>query len=250
MSSSVRYSTLRPGLLVSLSTSITGNVTYFKTTLESPHIDAKTGAELAEWTTQRKIDDPIENEAASKVRSKVRSLISAVCAKSVHGLLCPETDRAELDAAIAAARALADDFNATAKLTHVSVNVMVGHVASDDVEAVKAINTEVRQLMELMESGVAGLDVKKVRDAANRARDVSSMLSPEANARVTVAIEAARKAAREIVKTGETVAQEIDTRTIRKIREQRLAFIDTSDAKEVAVPVSKVRKVDLTAASK
>src|SRR5262245_16407485 len=103
MSSTVRYSTLRPGLLVSLSTSITGNVTYFKTILETPHLD-KNGAELAEWKTERKIDDPVENEAASKVRSKVRSLIASVCAKSVHGLLCPEADRAELDGKIEEAR--------------------------------------------------------------------------------------------------------------------------------------------------
>src|SRR5262245_20412267 len=59
---SIQYSALRPGLLVGLRTSITGNVQYFKEVIEATHIDAKTGAQLAEWNTRRKIDDPEEAE--------------------------------------------------------------------------------------------------------------------------------------------------------------------------------------------
>ncbi len=42
---------------------------------------------------------------------------------------------------------LADEFNATARLTRLYVNVIAGRIAPDDVEAVKAINSEVRDLL-------------------------------------------------------------------------------------------------------
>jgi hypothetical protein len=240
----MQASTLRPGLLISLKTSIRGNISYEHHDIEREHL-TEDGRQLAKWETERSISDPAEYEVAVKIRSKVRSVISGVCANSAFGLLCPESSTDDLDNAISAARRLAEEFNATAKLTRVRVYVIAGRVASDDLEAVRAINSEVRDLLAVMADGVRNLDVTAVRSAADRARDIGRMLSPDAQARIQGAIDAARGAARKIVKVGEAAAQEIDQRTIRRITEARTAFLDLEPAADIAAPAVEARALDL-----
>lgn len=242
---SIIKNTLRPGLLVSLKTSVVGNVKYNKQEIEADHLTTD-GARLAKWETERLISDPEEHENATKVRSKALGLVRTVCARSAFGLLCPEADSDTLERAIREARRLADEFNATAKLTRVTVYAIIGRIAPDDVEAVKAINSEVRDLLQEMETGLRNLDVKAVRDAANRARNVGSMLTPTAEARVRSAIEAARSAARKIVQAGEEAVGEIDRTTLRRIEEARTAFLDLDDYDTaIAAPQVDQRAVDL-----
>lgn len=241
--------TLRPGLLVSLKTSIRGNVSYAKRILEANHT-AEDGAEKERWETERRIANPQEYDRAREVRSKASSLIRSVCAHSAFGLLCPESEGEELSAAIASARALAEEFNATAELSQVSVYVITGRVAADDVEAVRAINSEVRDLMGAMAAGVEALDVKAIREAADKARQLGSMLSPMAEARVKIAIDTARQTARRIVQAGETAAREIDMGAVRKITEMRTTFLETEAIAPVQAPEAAAgRGVDLDATS-
>ena len=240
----MRVSTLRPGLLVSLKTSMTGNVSYKVREIESDHLTPE-GARRAAWETERVIEQPGEHEAGVKVRGKARSLITAICSPSTFGLLCREDNRDRLDAAVQEARALVEAYNETASVTAVSVNIIVGRVSPDDLEAVRAINGEVRELLEAMEAGLRRLDVQAVRDAANRARDLSAMLTPEAANKAAAAIEAARSAARRIVKAGEAAAVELDAATFRAIREGRAAFLDLDGANEIAAPTVTGRALDL-----
>jgi hypothetical protein len=230
-------------LLVSLKTSLRGNVQYRKIDLETEHLTAD-GSSEARWETERVIADAAEFERGKKVRGKAGSLIRAVCAQSAFGLLCPERNADELDAAIKAADRLVADFNAEATLTRLSVYALVGHIASDDVKAVKAINSEVADLLSTVEAGLRNLDVKVIREAANRVKGIGQMLSPDAAARVQVAIEAARSSARKIVKAGEQAATEIDLRAIRAVTESRTAFLDLDEARPIAAPAVEGRVLD------
>ena len=134
---------------------------------------------------------------------------------------------------------------ATAQLTRASVYVMVGKIAADDVEAVKAINSEVSDLLGQMQEGLRNLDVKSIRDAANKAKGIGQMLSPDAAVRIQLAIDAARSSARKIVQAGETAAAEIDLRAVRLVTEARTAFLDLDEAKAVAAPRQESRALDL-----
>ncbi len=238
-------STLRPGFLVSLKTSLSGNVSYEKRDIERPHVTAG-GAELAKWETARRIDDIDEFERAVKVRGKAGSLVRSICAASAFGLLCPENQADKLDSAIGEARRVVDDFNAGASLTRLRVYVLVGRIAPDDVEAVRAINSEIRDLLRDMERGVASLDAEAIRAAAKKAKGLGQMLQPEAAARIQMAIDAARSAARQIKKAGESAAIEVDKATMRKIAESRTAFLDLSDDEtEVSAPIQPTRAIDM-----
>lgn len=246
---SINTSTLRPGLLVSLKTSVVGNVSYNKRDLEQNH-STEDGALKAKWETERTISDPVEHEAAQKARGRAQSLIRSVCAVSAFGLLCPESDTDVLDKAIADARKVADEFNAGAKLTRLHLYIIAGRIAPDDVEAVKAINSEVTDLLDAMTRGLQNLDVKAVRDAASRAKNVGSMLSPDAAARIQIAIDTARASAKKIVQAGEQAAAEIDLSAIRRITEQRTAFLDLDQQGDVAAPAAEGRALDMTPATK
>jgi hypothetical protein len=243
----MRTNTLRPGLLVSLKTAIRGNVTYQYRDIEPEHL-TEDGRQLTKWETARIIADPEEHEAATKIRSKVRTVISGACVRSAFGLLCPEKSADDLDSALTEARRLADEFNAAAKLTRINVYVLVGRIAPDDLEALRAINSEASDLLATMVDGIRNLDVTTVRDAADRARDIGRMLTPEAQARIGTAIDVARAAARKIAKAGEQAAQEIDQRTIRRITEARVAFLDLDPVAEVAAPAEEARALDLSPA--
>ncbi len=58
--SNLKASTLRPGLLVSVKTSIRGNVTYSTRDLDPDHIESD-GSRQARWETERRIADPQEH---------------------------------------------------------------------------------------------------------------------------------------------------------------------------------------------
>lgn len=239
-------STLRPGLLVSLKTSVTGNVSYSKIDIE-PERKLDDGSTYAKWDTEKRVQDAAEHEEAIKTRSKCRSLITGVCSKSNFGLLCPEDKSDVLFARLREAQDLAADFNSRASLTKIEVFIIAGRVAQDDVSAVRAINSEVRDLLSEMERGLQRLDVSVVRDAANRAKSLGSMLSVDAKKRVEEAITVARSAARKIVKAAEEGVAEIDQATLAKIRQSRAGFLDLSDedAAEVAAPEHTGRAIDL-----
>lgn len=228
--------TLRPGLLVSMRTSITGNVHYQRHDIEKDVLD-EDGQLRASWETTRTVTDPVEHEAAAKVRGKAQSLVRSVCSKSEFGLLCPAERADELKAAVTAARVLASQFNEGAEHSWVTVSVIFGRIAQDDVEAVEAISTELRELMADMERGLSNLDVKTVREACNKAVGMGQMLSVDAKGRLDVAIKSARSAARRIVKAGEAVAGEIDQAALAQIAMARTSFLDLDrDDAVVAAP--------------
>lgn len=241
----IKSSTLRPGLLVSLKTSLRGNVAYDKRVIEDEHQTAE-GTQLARWETARTVTDAKEHEAGKTARGKAAGAIRRVCAQSAFGLLCPEADAEALDAAVAEARKIADEFNATAALSRISIYVITGRIAPDDVEAVKAINSEIADLLRNMEAGIKNCDVKAIREAASRAKEIGAMLPPDSEARVRIAIDTARDAAKKLVKAGETAATEVDVVAIRKIAEARTAFLDLDDAGEIGTPEADARALDLT----
>lgn len=228
-----RINTLRPGLLVSLSSRIKGNCTYKTNDIEADHIDYD-GTRRARWETERTVSDPAEYEAAVKVRCDARNLVTRVCSTSAHGLLCLTSNRDKLISAIEQARELADNFNRTASQTTVQVTCIVGEIAQDDVEATRAINSEISDLLSQMERGIKRLDVASVRDAAKRAKALSDICTPAANERLQTAIDTARDAARKLVKHGEQAAEELNVEAMRAITEARLTFLDV-DSQPLAV---------------
>ena len=236
---------IRPGLLVALKSTVRGGVSYVRRDLESSE-------QMAKWETIRTIQDPAEHERATKARNKALAEIRAVCAPTTFGLLCPEDKEAELDAAIARARVIRDEHNASATFTHVDIYVLKGRIASTDEEAARAIAQEVASLIESMNSGINNLKADEIREAASKAKQMASMLSEEKAIAIDSAVEQARKAARQIVKRiekdGETAAVVLADIQRGGIEKARLAFLDLSEERPVqesaAVNVQRFAEMD------
>src|SRR5215472_2459644 len=244
----LQTSTLRPGFLVSLKTTLRGNVSYRTLDIEADH-KLESGERRAVWKTTRTVYDADEQARAVKARSKARSIVTGVCAQSAFGLLCPESNADNLQKAIAEADAVARAFNTNATVTRLAFFVLVGRVASDDLSAMRAINSEVRDLLADMESGVKNLDAAAIRDAANKATGIGKMLTPEAAERLQATIEAVRKQARAIIKAGETAAVEVDATVFKQLEESRTAFLEIGDDVQtpIAAPDAEGRGVDFDA---
>ncbi len=249
----MKASTIRPGLLVAIKTSVTGNVQYSKRTIESERrIDEKTA--VASWETERTIADVDEHNRASKVRQEVNHAIRRLCANTAFGNLCPEDRADELAAAIADGRAKVQAFNDEASITRVTIHVIAGRVAADDVEAARAIRAELVEVIADMERGVANLSPEKIREAAVKAKELSEMLTDGAKYNVELAVTAARSAATAInkaVKAGEQAASAVDQQVLTRLSSARLAFLDVDadegEAKVIARPEVATRSLDLGA---
>ena len=247
----MKASTLKPGLLVSLKTTVRGGVSYRKVDLEAPH--EVNGAQVAKWETTREISDPEEFEHATKARGAARSAITAACCASSFGLLCPTARESALEGAIVEARAIVDAFNAGATCSHVDVYVLVGRVAQDDAEAARAIGSEVRELLDAMRAGIAAASPEAIREAANKARKLGAMLSADVAGQVSAAIVEARTAARAIVsrveKAGEQAAAVVAECSTRRLDEARFAFLDLDEGEPTASPEAPAgRGIDLETA--
>jgi hypothetical protein len=242
--------TLRPGLLVGLKTSLRGGVSYAKRTIEPEHVEG--AALVAKWETERTITDAEEHKAAVKVRSDAVYTVRKVCAVTAFGYLCPEAKQAALEQAIERAHAMVAAFNASARSVRLSFYVITGRVAPDDVEAVRAIHAEVRELMADMENGVRALDARAVRAAAERAKAIGQMLSEESRVKVEGTVSTMRSAARSIAKAaraGTLASLTINEMVFAKMRAARTAFLELGDAADVQAPASTIepRAIDFDA---
>lgn len=242
---------LRPGLLVSLRTSIVGAVAYKRVDIEAEHAD-ESGGRRARWETTRIVRDAAAFEAATAVRGRARSIVTALCSPSSFGLLCPASREAELAAAIDEARAISALHNAGSP-AQVQVYCITGRIAQDDVEAARAISAEMRELLDAMLAGIAKADPEAIREAANKARALGQMLTRDAAAQVETAISDARRIARELVKrvekAGEVAAQVVTEGATRRIESARFAFLDLDAPADVTPSEPAARPIDLDAAA-
>lgn len=265
-----RATMIRPGLMVSLKSTVRGGVSYQRVDLDAADagivecasqepgqdVDVRggllctvcggtwakgaaevhdsecrvAGREVRRWETTKIVDDPTEMLSATKARSKALAAIRALCSRTSFGLLCPSSFEATLDKAIGEARAIVAAHNATAKTTHAAIFVLKGRVASDDVEATKAIAQEVRELVNDMATGIQKLDAKAVREAADAAKQMIDLLEEEQAGKLADAVTQARKAARQIVarveKGGEEAAIVLADIQKGAIEKCRVAFLD------------------------
>lgn len=230
---------LRPGSLVVLRTAISGGVQYQRQEVDPDHQEG--AARVATWQTTRVIRDAEEWEKATKIRATIRNRIAGACSvTSAFGLMCPAERLPKLDEAAEEARALARDFNATARTCSISFALIRGEIATTDQEAVAAIQAEIGAMLRAMENGIAAADPKAIRDAADEAKALGAMLSDDAQGKVSAAIEEARKAAREITrrvqKGAEVAAEVVASLNLEALRAASRTFLDLEPAAEVGAP--------------
>lgn len=248
-----KVSLFKPGYLVSCRSTLRGNVDYYRSEgdgfgnpgqekVQQPvrKLDGDVKmiiTEVSHWRTKRVIHDVVEYERAVSVRNAAVARVRRECTLTGFGLLCAFGRERELDIAIDEAQAMVTEFNSTSEFTRLQLNVLKGRIADNDEEAIRGIGAELQDLLEDMTKGIETLDVKKIRDAANKARNMEQLIDETRFEKVNAAIGAARKAARAISKRVEkkgedatAVLRELNTKPIELAR---FAFLEDRDAEEM-----------------
>lgn len=227
---------VRPGYLVSLSTSIRGGVSYQRRDID--HAIEDNGQDRAVWETKRTIEDAAEFKRATQVRTRVRTLILAACVETPFGLIVPKDTEVGLDRAIEQARAEVDAFNATARYSRVTFRTLRGQIASSDEEAITEIRDEIVDLLEDLEDQCRAGSVDGIREVARKASEVSLMLEAESSAAlalnkaVSSARDLAKRVARRVVKRGEDLAVVLAEANLQDISGARFAFMSADEEEE------------------
>jgi hypothetical protein len=224
-----------PGILVALKTSVRGGVEYVRSDIERSD-----QGHVKEWHTKRFMEDPEERKQATELVNKLSNSIARLCVRTTFGLLCRTDREAELDEAIRAVRSEVREWNATTRYSTVHLNAVKGRIADNDEEAIRAIVEEATELLDRMERGLTDADVKVIRDAAGRAKKLAAMMTPEAAGHIESALEAARDAARAIVrKSGELDARVADAMIAveaEAFSKARFTFLEAAEASVEALP--------------
>lgn len=232
---------LKPGILLALSTSVEGGVTYAREDLGKQ----KEGeGEAAEWRTTRHITDVAEYNRAGETRAQARACIAAVCQQTPWGLIC-ETDReGELLEAIAEAEQMADTFNAGSVHSRVRISAAPARFAENDVQMLRAVRREAGGMLEDLERATQLGQVERIRDLAARASRLKALLASqhEGTGQLERAIAAARAVARSVVKRvekgGEALAAVLASANFRPISTARMAMAKAAAEAAEARPLT------------
>lgn len=219
---------IKPGLLVGLTSEVTGGVSYQRKDMETDP-----DPRVSRWETTKVTDDPEELQRASAARSAARSAITRVCIVTPFGLLCPQDRIEELDAAVTEAERIVAAHNASALHTWVSISVLPGEIAASSERANRALAAQMGDLVDQMRLGLESADPAVMRESAAKAKSLSAMLAPAQEEAALAAVEEVRRAAREVTrrveKGGEEAALVLETLSREALTNARMAFLDLDE---------------------
>ena len=243
---------LRPGLMIALQSRCKGGVEY---ELE----ESETLMEGEKLTQKRKstktVFDLEEHERAVKIRGKALYEIRKCCVKTPFSLLCPNEREAELDVGVEKAQTMVREFNSTSTHTKISLYVMKAILMGNDEETVRGVAAEMRQLLSEMSAAVEKLDPEAIRETIQKANELSQMFQENEKEKVSLAIELARSAAREITKAvnkkGSVALPTVEDfrMELSAINNASMAFLDFEAPAQVSaeneVPQVEVQDLDM-----
>lgn len=245
---------IRPGFMIALASALKGGVEY--QTVHEEVTENNGGIITEEWTTKKTTFDAEEHEKAVKVRGAALYQIRRLCVKTPFCLLCPENEEKELDVGVEIARKLIDDFNAESVYTKINLYVLKARLLGNDEQTAMAIAGEMRTLLSDMDVAIRKMDPEAIREALTKANEVSQMLVAEQQEKVSVAVELARTAAREITKAVKKKSKDSlnainDFRvSLLAVEQARQSFLDYEEPKELTsteeAPAVQVKELDLS----
>jgi hypothetical protein len=229
--------TFTAGLSLALTVRISGGVEYKRE--EKRTRTVATGAKVEKWETEKTTANPAEWEAAVALRGDVRHTITRLCARTPLGdlLLIPPTRETDVRAALDAARARINAHNASASAHHLVMGCVLLRFVPEDEWTARSIRGEIFAVLTRMDSGIGNADAEAIREAADAAKRIGPMLTPEAAVALEQAVEQARRAAREItrrLKAGEeaeVVIGEIMEHSTGRIADAMIYFAEEEEVK-------------------
>jgi hypothetical protein len=229
--------TLKPSLLVAVSISRSGGVSYAREKLEQTLVG---NHEVSVWKTTRDVPDVADVKKADAIASECRRKIAALCYRTAFGWIAPKEKEAELNQAWAEVRARVQQANAeelrTCRLTATCVK---GEVVTDDHEAAEAILKDIGAFFAEVMEAINACDVKKIRQAVASMKGVDGLLDPAHSAALKAAVKQVKQVAsilhKEVEKKGQEIAAVIKQLDLSPIDAAMVMFIETEAPKAAAL---------------
>lgn len=204
----VRITTIRSGLLVYITTALTGGVEYRREQLADP-TRQEDGALEEEWSTRKRVENPEEIDEAGKLRSAARNSLQGVCLRVGRWLICPPEKERELWARFEMHSERVREFNARATTCRVTLSVLPTRVEANNQRATQAMVSEAQTLLSDIVLAIEAADVEGIRKAAAAASRVASMLDGPVGEELETAVKAARSVARAATKRIEKLGEDV-----------------------------------------
>jgi hypothetical protein len=191
--------TIEPCILVSDKLTVVRGVSYHRRDLDTTVHDD--GSEDALWETQRHYKNREETKEADRVYAKARQRLRSVCLATAIGFVCPLPKRGELEAAMAEAKALVDDFNKSATWCHINYLVLCTDIAPDNVSGVALLRSTLQETTDAIRQSLREFDAKNARDTLYATKRLVDVLNdPAAREELRQAREEAGQLCKEITR--------------------------------------------------
>lgn len=217
---------MTPGTLVTELVSLKGGIHYDRE-YEQSYFDDQ--AQIREWKTISRIEDPKERADAQRLRSKIYQMVRRCCVKTPVGLICDEQRKTELTQILSDVKRDRDEFNNKAKTCRVVTNHACFDVRSDNHETISAIMEQIAEVAETVNSAIMQDDEKTLRQSARKWLKGMSpdaiLLLPEEEKNAIVArvrAELIRKAIKDIKGVERLLPEAAGEKTKALVKESRL----------------------------
>ena len=161
--------------IVNCCISIDRAVKYNRVTVgEELHDD---GSETKEYLTTREYKSAFEAKAAQALYSWARNSIHKWCVNTPMGYACPEYNLESLQATIEEIDRKVKEEVSKFKHCSVDCDVVVIELSSNNLAGSKVINKTMTRTMESIKDALVDLDIKKVKDMLNNAKNMAGLFS-------------------------------------------------------------------------
>lgn len=140
------------------------------------------GSEQAIWETERVYKSRQEVTKANTTYNAARAFLRGVSAATDIGFICPVSRQTELNAAVAKAKQLVDDANATFSHCYVRFRVVCTRIEPTNEEGVDMLRETISLRTKELQEALANFDPAKARNVLNASKGFIDILA-EAQAR-------------------------------------------------------------------
>jgi hypothetical protein len=214
------------GTLVTELVSLKGGIHYDRKYEDSYFDD---NAEIRQWKTVSRIDNPQERLDAQRLRGKIYQLVRSCCVKTPVGLICDDSRKSELIKALQEVKKERDQFNKQAKTCRVTTHHACFEVKSDNHETISAIMEQIAEVASNVNCAITQDDEKTLQQTPRKwlkgMKPSAILLLPEAERNAIIArarAELIRKAIREIKGVERLLPEDAGKRTKALVNESRL----------------------------
>jgi hypothetical protein len=160
------------------------------------------------WETTKTVDDPEERKRGinlvERLNTHIRKTTEGV--KCSFGIVAPMKAEEVLDEVNSYVKREVNEFNATARFTHIEFRPMVVKLASDDERAMKAMSEQITGTLDELQSAMDKFDIKNVRAVVSKLVGFDKIIPNGRGKAITDLIKTVRKQASAFIKSaGEKV---------------------------------------------